>query len=79
MIMIDKLLWYDCDKPCFHSFKREDKERRRRQKSEVREEKRKKKKYKDITNPGSRVDPVNGEGVQGGTPFTMIFLVFIGI
>jgi len=26
MIMIDKLLWYDYDKPCFYSFKGEGKE-----------------------------------------------------
>jgi len=36
MIMIDKLLWYDYDKPCFYSFGREGKEHKGGQKRKVR-------------------------------------------
>jgi len=42
--MIDKLLWYNYDKPCFCSFKGDVKECTRGQKRKVREEKKKKKK-----------------------------------
>jgi len=64
--MIDKLLWYDYDKPCLYSFKGEGKEHKGGQKRKVREEKKRKKKQKDITSPGSSIDLASGgEGGPG--------------
>jgi len=42
--MMNKLLWYDYDKPCFYGFKGEGKEHKGGQKRKVRKKKRKKKK-----------------------------------
>jgi len=78
MIRIDKLLWYDYDKPCFYSFKAEGKEHEGGQKRKVREERgsRRNKKVSPVLGPALIWAMEGGVQVLGGIIFTVIFLSF---